>query len=149
MVARALYYDLSSPPAFSTLRKLAAASKAKSKRDIEAWLLKQDSYTAHRPVRKRFPRNPYNVTNVMDAWECNLTDVHSLRNYNDKYKCLLTVIYVFSKFLHIVRLRSKTNSRELCISSDPRNIRNLYADDRTGCGQIRAKNFWKEYSRTC
>ena len=37
----------------------------------------------HRPVRKRFPRNPYTVTNVMDVWECDLMDMQSLSTYND------------------------------------------------------------------
>ena len=75
-----------------------------STRDIEAWLLNQYAYTLHRPVRKRFPRNLYNVTNVMDVWECDLVDVQTPGKYNDNYKYLLAVLDVFSKFLHIVQL---------------------------------------------
>jgi hypothetical protein len=64
---RSLYYDRAKQSAFSSLNKLAVAvadkeTKNKGKRkkkhargDIEAWLLKQDAYTIHRPVRKRFP----------------------------------------------------------------------------------------------
>ena len=66
-MAKALYYDPYRLAAFSTLRKLATAAKSKSKRDIEAWYLKQDVYTLYRPVRKRFPGNPYKVVNVMDV----------------------------------------------------------------------------------
>jgi transposase InsO family protein len=44
----------------------------------------------------------------MDVWECDLVDVHSLRKYNDGYRYELTVIDVFSKFLHMVPLRIKT-----------------------------------------
>ena len=36
---------------------------------IKAWLEEQDSYSLHRPVRKRFARNPYNLTKVRDVWE--------------------------------------------------------------------------------
>ena len=59
---RALYYDQARTPAFSTLRKLLAPSKGKSVRgtkpgNIEVLLLKQDTYTMHRAVRKRVPRN--------------------------------------------------------------------------------------------
>jgi hypothetical protein len=102
------------------LNKLAAAvadnetkNKGKSQKnhardDIEAWLLKQDAYTMHRPVRKRFPRNPYSVNNIMDMWECDLVDVQSHAKYNDGYRYLLTVIDVFSKFLHMVPLRVKS-----------------------------------------
>jgi len=44
----------------------------------------------------------------VDVFECDLVDVQALSKYNDGYKYLLTVIDVFSKFLHIVRLKSKT-----------------------------------------
>ena len=46
----------------------------------------------------------------MDVWECELVDVQILGKYNDKYKYLLTVIDVFSKFLHFVPLRSMTGT---------------------------------------
>ena len=123
-MARELYYDPARPSTFSTLRKLVAASKANSARgtkpgDIEAWLLKKDTNTMHRPVQKRFLRNPYNVTNVMDVWECDLVDVQPLGKYNDNYKYLLTVIDI-SKFLHIVPLRSKTGTAVARILVGPR-----------------------------
>ena len=110
MAAKDVYYSPSKPSAFSTLLKLAAAAKSKSKHDIKSWLLKQDSYTLHRPVRTRFPRNPYTTTNVMDVWECDLMVMQSLRKYNDKYKYLLSVTDVFSKYLQIVPLRLKTGT---------------------------------------
>ena len=43
----------------------------------------------------------------MDVWECDLMDMRSLSRYNDRYKYLLSVIDVFSKYLHIVPLRAK------------------------------------------
>jgi len=70
---------LSSP---HTLRK-AAVSHASSKRtelkqktpcQIMAWLETQDAYTLHRPLRKRFPRNPYTVNNIDDVWEIDILD---------------------------------------------------------------------------
>ena len=98
-----LYYDPSKPSAFSTQQKLQKAvdqstSKQKQKTDIKTWFLKQDAYTLHRAVRKRFPRNPYTVTNINDVWESDLVDVQGLSKYNDGIKYLLTVIDVFSKF---------------------------------------------------
>jgi hypothetical protein len=44
----------------------------------------------------------------MDVWETDLLDVQYFRKFNDNYKYLLTVIGVFSKFLHVVPLKSKT-----------------------------------------
>ena len=46
----------------------------------------------------------------MDVWECDLMDMRSLSKYNDNYTYLLSVIDTFSKYLHIVPLRSKTGT---------------------------------------
>ena len=102
-----LYYDTRAPSAFSTFEKLKRAAKTKSASHIKSWLQKQDAYTLHRQVRKRFPRNPYSVNNILDVFGCDLVDVQALSKHNDGYKYLLTVIDVFSKFLHIVPLKSK------------------------------------------
>jgi hypothetical protein len=89
-----------------------------------AWLLKQDTYTLHRAARKRFPRNPYTVNNINNICECDLVDVQGLTRYNDGVKYLLTVIDVFSKFLHIIPLKRKTGtavtSAFQSILNDPR-----------------------------
>ena len=63
-----------------------------------------------RPVEKPFAHNPYVVNNVMDVWECDLVHVRALGKSNDKYVYILSFIDVFSKFLHLVPLRSKTGT---------------------------------------
>ena len=97
-----LYYDPARPSAFSTLRKLRSAmAKKKVKPDvIRAWLEKQDAYTLHRQVRKRFARNPYTVSKMMHVWECDLLDVQAYAKYNDKYRYILSVI-MYSRNLYI------------------------------------------------
>jgi len=97
---RGLYYDPSKPSAFSTQQKLENAveqstGKQKQKTDIKTWLLKQDAYTLHRAVRKRFHRNPYTVNKINDVWESDLFDVQVISKYNDGVKFLLIVIDVF------------------------------------------------------
>jgi transposase InsO family protein len=86
-------------------------------------LLKQDVYTLHRGARKRVPSNPYTVNNISDVWESDLIDVQGLAKHNDGAKYLLSVIDVFSKFLHIP-LKSKTGKNVTLafqtILSDPR-----------------------------
>ena len=62
----------------------------------------------HKQLRHRFPRNPYTVNNILDVWECDVTDVQSFSKFKDNFNYLLTVIDVFSKYLHIVPLKSKT-----------------------------------------
>jgi transposase InsO family protein len=59
-------------------------------------------------VRKRFPRNPYTVTNIDDVWEMDLADLSPLSTYNDKYKYLLNVIDIFSRYAWTVPSKDKT-----------------------------------------
>ena len=75
----AIYYNPEKPTAFSTLDKLSAAIPMKNKFDVKAWLEYQDAFTLHRPVRRRFLRNPYTVTNLMEVWECDILDMQSLK----------------------------------------------------------------------
>jgi len=129
MAASRLYYDPAKPTAFSTLNKFAAAAAVKAsttklnKKDLRAWLEKQDPYTLHRPIRRYFARNPYSVNNVLDVWECDLVDVRAIARFNDKYKFILSLIDVFSKSLYLNPLRSKTGtvvaSEFQSISKDP------------------------------
>ena len=70
--------------------------KQKTPSQIKACLETQDAYTLHRPLRKRFPRNPYTVNNIDDVWEIDILYLTSLKKYNNNYRYLLQVIDVFS-----------------------------------------------------
>jgi len=106
-----VYYDPRHEAAFDTLetpKRVAKKTDVARPGQVKHWLEQQDAYILHSPVRKRFPRNPYSVDNIMDVWEYDLIDVKALSRHNDGVKYLLTVIDVFSKFLHKVPLRSKS-----------------------------------------
>ena len=98
-----LYYNPARPPALSTLEKRAAAVSKKNQSDFWAWLEKQDAYTLHIPVKKRFLRN-HTVMNVMDVWICGLVYVQFFAKHNEMHR----YIDVFSKYMHLVPV--KTNS---------------------------------------
>jgi hypothetical protein len=70
-----IYYDPKNAAGFGLVAKLVKVSKTK-KSVVEEWS-GQNMYTLHKPVRKRFPRNPYIVTNI-DVWEMDLADLSSL-----------------------------------------------------------------------
>jgi len=74
-------------------------------------------------MSKRFLPNPYTVTNVMDVWECDLLDVQSLANYNDMHRYILSVINVYSKYLHLVPVTTKNGP------SIDTAIRSIFYDD--------------------
>ena len=77
---------------------------------VNDWLSGQNTYTLDKPVRKRFPRNPYTVTNIDDVWEMDLADLSSLSKYNEKYRYLLNVIDIFSRYAWSVPLKDKTGT---------------------------------------
>jgi hypothetical protein len=91
-----VYYDSKHAAGFGSVVKMVKACKQK-KKDVEEWLAGQNTYTLHKPVRKRNLRNPYTVTNIDDVWEMDLADYSSLSKYNNKYKYLLNVIDIFSR----------------------------------------------------
>jgi len=110
LAANRFYYEPAKQTAFSTLKKHGGAFKKKKNLSyIRAWLEKQDAYTLHLPIRRRFARKPSSVNNAMGVWECDLVDGQALGKLNDNYKYTLSVIDVFSKF-HFVPLRSKTGT---------------------------------------
>ena len=72
----------------------------------------------------------------MDVWESDLVDVQSLSKYNDKYRYLLTVIDVFTKYLHIVPLRSKTGT---AVASA---FQSVFNDSRYTTKQYKRRPIW-------
>jgi hypothetical protein len=89
----------------STEDKLTAAVGDRA--GVRKWLEGQDAYTLHRQVRKKFPINPYTVSNLMEVWECDLIVVPNISRYKDSYSYLLSAINVFSKYLHLVPQKVK------------------------------------------
>jgi hypothetical protein len=145
---RTLYYAPDKLSGFASLLKLASESPRGTKRaDTQRWLLQQDSNSLHRPLRKRFLRNPYTVTNIMDVLECDLIDIQNVSKYNDNYRNLLSVIDVFSKFLHIVPLRIKIGT---AVASVFRSILAKYSHRRLiWVRRDRGKKFLTDRSKTC
>jgi hypothetical protein len=95
------------PCRFSSVTKLVQNANS-NKKDVQEWLSAEDTYTLHKPVRKRFPRNPYTVTNLDDVGEMDLADLGALAKYNSNYKYLLNVIDVLSRYAWSVPLKHKT-----------------------------------------
>ena len=107
-----LYFDPTHPAAFGGVTPLANAVKGSSSRkQVTEWLRAQDTYTLHRPARKRFPRNRYVVYGPNELWQADLNDMRGLSKDNDGAAYLLTVIDVFSKRLFATTLKRKTGEQ--------------------------------------
>jgi hypothetical protein len=58
----------------------------------------QPTFTLHKPPSKMFPSNQNTVTNIVNDWEIDLTDLGSLSKYIGKHKYLLNVIDIYSNY---------------------------------------------------
>ena len=106
-----LYYDPKQPGSYSGyygFRKTLRDEKIKNKK-LKEWLMDQETYTLHRPLRKKFKRNRIVVYGKDNTWQADLIDLQDLASINSNYKYLLTVIDVFSKYAWVVPLKNKTN----------------------------------------
>ena len=76
---------------------------------IKEWLMKQDAYTLHKPIRRRFKRNRVIVGRIDQQWQMDLADMQSMQKFNNSYRYLLVCINVFSKYAWVVPLENKTS----------------------------------------
>ena len=76
--------------------------------DVERWLSEQDTYTLHKPVRRRFKRRCVVVGGPNQQWQADLVDMSRLKKVNDGTTFILTVIDVFSKLAWCVPLKNKS-----------------------------------------
>lgn len=105
-----IYYDVSHPAGYSSVNKLADAMKGEmDEKEVKKWLQSQETYTLHKPVNRRFPRNKYVLSNFNELWQADLSDMRTYSEYNDGYNYILCVIDVFSKYAY-ARAIIKKNS---------------------------------------
>jgi Integrase core domain len=112
-VLSSIYYDPKNPGSFSSANRLYNEAKkidgSIKLRDVKEWLSGEFTYSLHKPVRKTFTRNPIIVRSIDDQWEADLVDMQEFSNQNSKYRYILTVIDVFSKFAWVQPLINKTS----------------------------------------
>ena len=76
---------------------------------IKKWLSTQDTYTLHKPIRRRFPRRKVVVAGLKQQFQADLIDFSYLQKYNGGFKFILVVIDVFSKYVYVECMKNKTS----------------------------------------
>jgi len=105
-----LYYNRKGPKSFRRIQPLINKVQGTIDKElVKEWASSQDTYTLFKPVRRKFRRNVYLVTNINDLWESDLVDLQKLQKENDGIKFLLTTIDVFSKKAYVEPLKDKTS----------------------------------------
>jgi len=101
------YCTARQPYSFGGVNEL--AKKYGRKKAVE-WLSKQDAYTLHKPIRRKFRRRKTFATGIQDLYQADLVDVSSLAKYNDSYRFLFVCIDVFSKVAFAIPIKDKTGT---------------------------------------
>ena len=84
-----IYYDTQSPGSFGGVARLSKASKTK-KQNVQRWLSFQDTYTLHKPLRKKFPRRRTIVHGINAQFQADLIDVQKIKRDNDDHGYIMT-----------------------------------------------------------
>ena len=100
------YYNLLAPARYGGLSKF--KPKGYTKKQVREWLQSQDTYTLHKPTRRRIPRRRVVVYGIDHQWQPDLVDLAKLSSYNNWFKYLLTCIDVLSRYAWVVPLTDKT-----------------------------------------
>lgn len=116
-VLRDIYYNPNHPAAFSTSTKLYRAARLQQPNlrleDVKQWLASQLTYTLHKPVRRKFKRNPIVVDRVDEQWQGDLVDVKEFARQNDGHKYILTAIDLFSRYAFAIPIKDKQGNTVL------------------------------------
>lgn len=99
------YYQPDEIGAFSGIQSFQNNVKNSAK-----WLKSQDTYTLHKPVRKRFLRRKTIVPGPNFQMQADLIDFSNLKQYNDHFRYILIVIDAFSKRAFAAYLKKKTGA---------------------------------------
>ena len=114
MYLRKLYYDVQSPISFTSEKNLWERIKRDHKEkiitrsDLKKWLEEQYTYTLHKPYNKPGLYRKTMVHSIDEQWQADLVDMREFSKQNDQYNYLLTVIDCLSRFVWVVKLKSKT-----------------------------------------
>ena len=57
---------------------------------VKEWVKEQDTYTLHKPIRRKFKRHRTKVTDIDEQWQLDLADVSQLKKDNDGYTFIVS-----------------------------------------------------------
>ena len=103
-----VYYKINNPGSYGGVESLSRVSPGIKKKTIQKWLEGQDTYTIHKPVKRKFRRRKVVTGGRNHQFQADLVDLQKLKRWNNKTTFLLTCIDVFSKYAHVIPLKDKT-----------------------------------------
>ena len=106
-----IYTDASNPASFSSAAKLWHLAKKKDPAitldQVREYLAKQESYTLHGTIPRKFPTIPVYVPRQHLLLAADLGDLQNLKEYNDGYSYIFLILDCFSRKLDICPVKRK------------------------------------------
>ena len=105
-----LYETPKNPASFGGITRFIKSIKNKNIRtkDIKNALRNIDSYTHHKPIRKKYQKRKIIVPYIDHTWALDLCDMSNIKSINQNFKFLLTAIDIFSKKSFAAKLKNKS-----------------------------------------
>lgn len=139
------YYSKDSPAFMAgqvaVLREAKKTEKSVRLAHVVEYLHRQDAYTIHKPLRRRFPRNKVVPIWLHTDWACDLVDVASIARHNDGHTFILTVKDMLSRYCWAQPLKNKkpetvVDAFRIIVDEAPRVCWRLFSDKGTEfCGK--------------
>ena len=100
-----IYYDSKNPVSFSGINKIYQYVKRNydikiSRGKIKKWLSKQETYTSHFPVKRKFVKPRVLAFYEDYQWDTDTANMVQYEKYNDGYKYFVVFIDIFTRFLY-------------------------------------------------
>lgn len=136
-ILNSIYYDIKNINSFSSVKKLFKEAKKLNRNINEGivkdWLRKQDIYTTHRYIKRKFNRNKIVISKIDQQWQIDLIDFRKISNKNNNVKYILVCIDVLSKYLWAKPLRDKNsktvlNAFKSIINESRRTPKTIFSD---------------------
>ena len=113
-----LYYDPNDPGSYGGVDRLFPRGKeigikGLTRDKVKKFLADQQSYSIHKPARRRFSRNRTYVRGIDHQWQADLADMQGLSRDNSGYKYNMTVIDVFCKKGWAIPIKNKSGKEML------------------------------------
>ena len=108
-----IYYNTRHPASFSSAETLynyiiENTDMKIPRKNIKIWLSKQESYTAHRPVRRTFKRPRVLAFYKNYQWDTDTANMMKYKKQNDGFGYFAVFIDIFTRFLYTQAMKTLT-----------------------------------------
>ena len=107
-----IYFNPKNSSSFGSASNLFKAAKkidpSITKSFVESWLKSRYEYTLFKKTNKKFRRNKILASYINEFWQIDLLDYSKLSRYNEGFKYLINIIDVFSKYLIVIPIKTKS-----------------------------------------